>query len=136
MKKLSFYLAICTLLTSCAASYQEIGSLGMLSDRHVETGGNYRMLQAHVGATKKELKNTTATTIERAIEQVLNEVPGGTYITNVKIYAVNGDYLAVSGDVWGKAEVVTGSNSVQVGDSTQIAVSNVTGRNSHNIKVA
>jgi hypothetical protein len=108
----------------------------MLSDRHVESGGNYRMLQAHVGATKKELKNTSATTIERAIEEVLGEVPGGIYITNVKIYAVDGDYLAVSGDVWGKAGVVTGSNSVQVSDSTKTAVNNVTARNSHNTKVA
>ena len=101
MKKTVFYIAISIVLTSCAANYSEIGSLGTLSDRHINADAHYRQLAIAVGVKKKEIKKSQATSMKQAIEQQLVKVPGGEYLTNVKIYAVNGDYLAVSGDVWG-----------------------------------
>lgn len=103
MKKLGFYIGMSVLLTSCAASYNEIGGLSLLSDRHIDASQHYQKLAVAVGASKKDIKHSKAVDMKQAIDEVLNQVPGGEYITNVKIYAVNGDYLAVSGDVWGAA---------------------------------
>jgi hypothetical protein len=111
MKKLSFYILTSLLLTSCAGTYQEIGSLNMLSDRHVDPTGRYQKLAEAAGSSKKQIKKTSALNIEAAIDQVLDEVPGGRYITNVKIYVVHGEYIAVSGDVWGQPTTTSSGKS-------------------------
>ncbi len=116
MKNLILYTVISAMLTSCAASYNEIGSLGMLSDRHLDPNGHYQKLAANVGSEKKVIVKTKADNIEAAINQVLNQIPGAQYMTNVKIYAVDGDYLAVSGDVWGYqgVDLVSSKNGEKV----------------------
>lgn len=101
MKTITIYTIMAILLTSCASTYNEIGGLSMLADRHVDPNGHYKKLATAAGATKKEIKSTSADDMKSAINQVIAKVPGGLFLTNVKIYVVNGDYLAVSGDVWG-----------------------------------
>ena len=103
MKNTAVSMLMCLMLASCASTYNEIGSLNMLSNKHIDPNGHYQKLAVNVGTTKKEIKGSTADNIDAAINNVLNRVPGGEYITNVKLYVVNGDYLAVSGDVWGHA---------------------------------
>jgi hypothetical protein len=112
MKRQYFYLMlISTLLTSCATTIHEIGSIGMLSDKKIDANTKYQKLASNVGSTKKEIRKTDADNIEAAINQVLAKVPGAEYLTNVKIYAVNGDFLAVSGDVWGEKKVFVKQDS-------------------------
>ena len=122
MKKLSLYLLTSLILTSCAGTYQEIGSLSMLSDRKVDPNGRYCKLSTAAGSSKKEIKKASTGNIEDAIDQVLDQVPGGRYLTNVKIYVVHGEYLAVSGDVWGQPCCTSASkekaNNVTLGVNT------------------
>lgn len=115
MKKLSFYIAISILLSSCASTIHEIGGLNMLSDRHIDPNGHYQKLAIGVGTAKKEIKASKAENIEAAINQILDQIPGAEYLTNVKIYAVYGDYLAVSGDVWGhkSGQTIAANSSTQ-----------------------
>lgn len=122
MKKLGFYIGMSVLLTSCASSYNEIGGLGMLSDRHIDATQHYQKLAVAVGTSKKDIKHSKAISMKAAIDQVLNQVPGGEYITNVKVYAVNGDYLAVSGDVWG----VAGNNAPAATPTDNTKVASIT----------
>ena len=110
MKTLTFYTALAIFFTSCASSYNEIGGLGMLSDKHIDPNGHYKMMAASVGSSKKEIKNTKAESMQGAIDSTLRKVPGGLFLTNVKIYIVHGDYLAVSGDVWGQADELMTAN--------------------------
>jgi hypothetical protein len=112
MKTLTFYTALAILFTSCASSYNEIGGLGMLTDKHIDPNGHYKMIAVSVGTSKKEIKSTKAESMQSAIDSTLGKVPGGLFLTNVKVYIVHGDYLAVSGDVWGQAnEVMAESNT-------------------------
>ena len=74
----------------------------MLSDKHIDSKSTYEKLAVNVGIGKKEIKKSKADNIETAINQVIAKIPGAEYLTNVKIYAVRGNYLAVSGDAWGK----------------------------------
>lgn len=102
MKTLLLPLILVTsLFTGCAVSYNEIGSMNLLSNKKIDENAKYKRLTHASGSTKKEIRSTHTACIDSAIAQVLNRVPNGAFLTNVKIYAVDGDYLAVSGDVWG-----------------------------------
>jgi hypothetical protein len=114
MKKSSLYFLISILLTSCASTYQEIGSLSMLSNRSIEPSKNYKKLATAIGSSRKELKGATAESMDAAINSAINKVPGGKYLTNVKIYVVHGEYLAVSGDVWGQPENTQGASKLVI----------------------
>src|SRR5690242_9205522 len=98
MKNLVVYTIISMLLTSCASTYQEIGGLGLLATHNVPEQQNYKLLATGVGSTKKEIKHSTAQSMNEAINAILNKVPGGDHLTNVKLYIVKDMYLAVSGD--------------------------------------
>jgi hypothetical protein len=89
------------LLTSCAGTYEAIGKVNILSETEVASGLKYTQLTTNSGADKKELKYSTAATVQEAVAQVIGNVPGGRFITDVTIYAVNDGYFAVTGNVWG-----------------------------------
>lgn len=65
----------------------------------------------------KKVSSFSSSAIEGAINNVVRSVPGGEYLTNVKIYAVtkveskevSSKYVA-TGDVWGKT---TGNNDIK-----------------------
>jgi len=111
MKTFTFYILLSALLTSCAGTYNEIGSLSMLSNKHLDPSGHYQKLALKAGTSKKEIRQSKADNMEAAINQVISQIPGAEYMTNVKIYAVKGNYLAVSGDVWGNAVKNISTNS-------------------------
>ncbi len=123
MKAIWVYLIMGTLLTSCTA-YNEVGHLNMLSDRQYDANAKYQKLSAGAGSTKKEIKRSEAVNIQQAIDRVLDQVPGGAYLTNVKIYVVKGDYLAVTGDVWGKVAEKQVSNNSKTASITKTDTSN------------
>jgi alkyl sulfatase BDS1-like metallo-beta-lactamase superfamily hydrolase len=71
-----------------------------------------------MGAIKQEIRETKATTIEDAIDQVVKSTPGGEYLKNVKVYLTGNKYLAVEGDVWGIADNVN-FRGFKVGDKVK-----------------
>lgn len=100
-KMIFLSLSAAMLLTSCASSYDAIGTVDMLSNKSLDTTINYKQLTFNSGITKKLIKHSTADNLDKAIDNVVNQVPGGLYITNVTIYVVDNGYYAVSGNVWG-----------------------------------
>ena len=123
MKAIWIYLIIGTLFTSCTA-YNEVGRLNILSDRQVDANVKYQKLAIGAGSTKKEIKRSEALNVQQAIDRILDQVPGGAYLTNVKIYVVKGDYIAVTGDVWGKVEEKQVSNTSKTASITKTDTSN------------
>jgi hypothetical protein len=105
MKNLICYIMIGILATSCAGTYKEIGELGMLADHKVNEEQHYKQLTTASGSNKKVIRKSKACSMQAAIDKVISKVPGGEYITNVKVYTVKKQYLAVSGDVWGKDDL-------------------------------
>ena len=106
MNKLLLFCAIC-LLSSCAVTIKQIGSVNMISSRNVESSTNYVLLRSYMGASQKELRKSKAETIQDAIEQVVKSTPGGEFLKNVKLYTTSKKYFAVEGDIWG---IVTNAN--------------------------
>lgn len=59
-----------------------------------------------MGGTKKELKRSKANSLDKAIDNVVKQTPGGEFAKNVKIYLVKKRFskkinFAVEGDIWG-----------------------------------
>lgn len=100
MEKLFFAIFLIALSSSCV-SVKQIGKVNMISNRNVDPKMDYDAISTYSGGSKKELRKSKAKTIEDAIDQTVRKVPGGEFLMNVKIYMVNGQYLAVEGDVWG-----------------------------------
>ncbi len=98
---LSFLMLASLMTTSCSPAIKQIGKLNMISNRNVNPNAKYVSLSTYAGGSKHELKKTRATTIEDAVVQTVKKIPGGEFLTNVKIYIVEGKYFAVEGDVWG-----------------------------------
>jgi hypothetical protein len=114
MKTLTFYAILAIFFTSCASTYNEIGGLGMLTDRQIDPKGHYKLIATSIGSSKKAIKNSKAESMKAAIDSTLSKVQGALFLTNVKLYIVKRDYIAVSGDAWGQAdEVMTVTNNTK-----------------------
>jgi len=92
-------LALSILLSSCG-TYEVIGKVDTLSDRHINAHLKYKQLTTNSGGSKKEILHSEAVTIHGAVTQALAKVPGGCFMTDVTVYAVKDGYFAVSGNVW------------------------------------
>jgi hypothetical protein len=92
-------------LCSCAEiKVTQIGKLNMISNRNIDSKGQYVLLKNYMGASTREIKRAKATTLEDAIDVTVKNTSGGEYLKNVKIYLVQNDnknYYAIEGDVWG-----------------------------------
>lgn len=97
MKKNVFYVGVILLfMTSCA--YQRIGDLTMISNRNVDSGKNYVLIQLNA-VGKAKMKKDDA--LELAIDATTEKYKGE-YLMNVKIFVKNnGKKIKVEGDVWG-----------------------------------
>lgn len=93
--------SLTAIMFSGCFSAKQIGKVNMISNRNIDSKGDYVAIKNYIGGSKKELKRLKAPTLEQAIDNVVRNVPGGEFIKNVKIYVVNGKYFAVEGDVWG-----------------------------------
>lgn len=114
MKKIILGALLFSSITSCT-SVKQIGKVNMISNRNVDPKLNYEVITTYSGGSKKELKKSKSTTIEDAIDQTVRKIPGGEFLMNVKVYLVNGQYLAVEGDVWGvKSDI--GFRGFKIGD--------------------
>jgi len=97
MKRKLFYFGVLSILMSSCA-YQRIGDLTMISNRNVDSGKEYVLIQRNVEGKAKMKKNDA---LERAIDAATEEF-NGEYLMNVKVYVKdNGKKIKVEGDVWG-----------------------------------
>ena len=98
-KKLLLTIAVpCYFLVGCAEPIM-IGKLNMLSNRNIDSKGQYISLKSFAGSGKRELAEKACDTFEESVDKVVRAVPGGEYLMNVKLYRVGKKY-AVEGDVW------------------------------------
>ncbi len=97
-------IALLILATVCSCtSVKQIGKVNMISNRNIDSGLDYDVISTYAGGSNKDLKRSKALTIEDAIDETVRNVPGGEFLMNAQIYIVNGKYMAVEGDVWGRA---------------------------------
>ena len=96
--------AITLSFTSCF-TVKQIGQLTMISNRNIDHNQNYELLRGYVGSTDAERKKSRATTLQQAIDEAVQKVPGGEYMMNVRMYEIlygkKRQYYSVDGDVWG-----------------------------------
>lgn len=93
------------LITSSCTTVELIGKLNMLSNRNVNIGEtNYILLAPYQGASQKLIKRSKYRSLEEAADATVKQTPGGEFLTNVKVWQINGQYYAVEGDVWGLQE--------------------------------
>lgn len=69
----------------------------MIATRNIETKTEYALLAQYK-------KGKKASTLEQAVDNTVRMVPGGEYLTNVKIYIKNSSYFIVEGDIWGTGD--------------------------------
>ncbi len=107
-KRLLGVAIISLILISCQSiKVVQIGQLNMISNRNIDHSQNYHLIQTYVGASNEERKKSRAETIQQAIDETVQNVQGGEYIMNARIYMVmvssEHQYYSVEGDVWGIA---------------------------------
>lgn len=118
MKKYIVILLSILTLQSCS-SVKQIGDINMVSSRNVDNNSQYVLLKSYMGGEKKEIKESKQlgiTSLEQAINKVVKATAGGEFLRNVKIYLVDGQYIAVEGDVWGTAGVKENFRGFSQGD--------------------
>lgn len=96
----------------------------MISNRNINPGAeSYVMISAYQGASRRDINKARHKSIEDAVDATVRQVPGGEFLTNVKIYFVNSQYFMVEGDVWGKdankGTVIETMKGFHVGDRVQ-----------------
>lgn len=126
MKKNIIILSVSALaLLSSCSTVIDLGKLNMISDRNIDSKGDYVLVKSYAGGSPKEikkaLKKTKATTLDAAVDETVRNVAGGEFLKNVKVYGVKKKdkmFLLVEGDVW----AVSGNESFRgfkVGDMVQ-----------------
>lgn len=116
--KLIVLLASIISIQSCT-SVKQIGDINMVSSRNVDKTMDYVLLRNYMGGNKNEIKDSKKleiTSLENAINKVVKETPGGEFLKNVKIYLVDGKYIAVEGDVWGTAGMKENYRGISLND--------------------
>lgn len=100
-KKIQLSLILLSILITSCSSVREIGKVNMISTRNIDASVKYEILTTYSGGSKRELKKSSAKSVDDAIDKTVKRVAGGEYLMNVKIYKVHKHHYAVEGDVWG-----------------------------------
>lgn len=123
MKKVVYLSSISFLLSGCFG-IKQVGDLNMISNRNVNLNQEYELVKTYAGSEskrelKKEFKKTKSETVQAALDHTVKNTAGGEFLTNAKIYILNGTYFVVHGDVWGKKGVEKQFKGWKVGDRVQ-----------------
>ena len=118
MKKSTLYgiITVFLALDSGCTSVKQIGEINMISERNVDSKGEYVLVKTYAGGGK-EIKKSKAKNVQQAVDQTVRNAPGGEFLKNAKIYIIDGKYLAVEGDVWGHGQ--GNFKGFRVGDKVQ-----------------
>ncbi|MEJ6777830.1 MAG: hypothetical protein QNK85_11015 [Crocinitomicaceae bacterium] len=102
MRSMLLLLSGIIILSSCG--YQRIGDLTMISNRNVDSGKEYIVLQRNGQGVAKMKKDDA---LELAIDNATEKYEGE-YLMNVKVYVKgNGKKIKVEGDVYGLKSAAT-----------------------------
>ncbi|NBA76804.1 hypothetical protein GOQ04_14695 [Emticicia sp. ODNR4P] len=102
MKK-SLIAVFAFLFFSCS-SIKPIGDVEILSYQKLDNSVKYELIATNVGGTYKEFNDTRMQgikTIPDAVKRLVDNVPGGIFLRNAKIYILDNSLVSVQGDVWG-----------------------------------
>lgn len=118
------YIGAGSLLFSGCFGIKQVGDLNMISNRNVNPGMEYELVKTYGGSEtkkelKKEFKKVKAETVQQALDHTIKNTAGGEFLTNVKIYILNGTYFVVHGDVWGVKGMEKQFKGWKVGDRVQ-----------------
>lgn len=125
MRKLVLLLVLPFLMVSCSIGVKQIGSVNMISNRNIAVNNiEYEEIKSWAGSSskkeiKREYKKVKAKSIDEAVTQTVKNTPGGEFITNAKIYVINGSYFVVTGDVWGVKKTDRNYKGFKEGDKVQ-----------------
>ncbi|MEI6755182.1 MAG: hypothetical protein WCK78_18725 [Paludibacter sp.] len=116
MKKIIYLMFVVVIsFSGCSTlKVKQIGKMNMISNRNVNPNLQYQLISSYSGGSKSELRKSTAKTIDEAVDQTVRKIPGGEFLMNVKIYAIDSTFYAVEGDVWG-VPLVNGYRGFKVG---------------------
>jgi hypothetical protein len=98
-----------------------VGELNMVSTRNVENV-DYVLIKNYEGLSKRQIKKSRAENLNQAIDQTVQNTPGGEFLKNVKVYMIEGTFktfYAVQGDVWGAKNSTISHMGFKVGDRVQ-----------------
>lgn len=115
MKNYALCLFALFVLSGCGPTVKQIGKVNMISNRNIDPKQSYEVISTYTGGSKRDVKQSRSTTLEDAIDQTVRKVPGGEFLTNTKIYLIDGRYLAVEGDVFGIKSNI-GFRGFKIGD--------------------
>ena len=101
MKKLTIAILLAVLF-GCSSVHQ-IGQVNMISSRNVDSKTDYVLIKTGTNDSKANFRKNKASTVDQAINNMVQNVPGGEFLKNAKIYT-DGKSFAVLGDVWGVSE--------------------------------
>ena len=96
-----FILSLVFSMSGCALSYKQIGVVTMISNRNIDPHQEYKLISTCTRGAIKEIRKSRANSVEDAVDQAVEKVPGGEFLMNARIYIVDGQYFAVEGDLWG-----------------------------------
>lgn len=103
------------ILQACSPS-KSISNVSLLSERDIDFTASYEM--------KALSRTATANTIQQAVAAIIETVPNGLFIKNVKIIYLKKSKTQVTGDVWGKISDSNGNGIIKRAPP-QIAASSI-----------
>lgn len=105
------------LLPGCM--YHRVGDLNMVSTRNVDFSRKYVLLERYQKATVQSDMGA----LEKAIDKVVKNTPGGEFAMNVKIYVKgNGKKVRIEADVWGIPGAVRSTDGDRANVSVQQSI--------------
>lgn len=111
------FLVTVFLISTLSCSYQRVGNLTVVSTRNFQNSENYVELSRNVTGYSK-LKKEDA--LQEAIDEAVNSIPGGEYMTNAVIYIKGDRAIKVTGDVYGQPAASPNTNNVSYSIGQQV----------------
>lgn len=115
--KMKRFLVTVFLISTLSCSYQRVGNLTVVSTRNFQNSENYVELSRNVTGYSK-LKKEDA--LQEAIDEAVNSIPGGEYMTNAVIYIKGDRAIKVTGDVYGQPAASPNTNNVSYSIGQQV----------------
>lgn len=103
MKHYFFTLLILAVVLGGCSSLKMVGDVNMISSRNVDSKTDYVLIKTGTDDSKASFKKNKAATVDQAINNLVQNVPGGEFLKNAKLYT-DGKEWSVIGDVWGITE--------------------------------
>ena len=111
-------LILFAVLISGCSSLKMVGDVNMISSRNIDSKTDYVLIKTGTDDSKANFRSNKADNIDDAINKAVQNVPGGEFLKNAKIYT-DGKSWTVIGDVWGVTESAN-VEGFKIGDAVLI----------------